>query len=77
MSLQGTVCMKFTPKQYMKLYECGLLYFDYNKLNTTTKVLESVVNIVQQEWLPFLDFKKITSTLKEQPPHSDCIATVN
>ena len=34
MSLQGTVCVKFTPKQYMKLYECGLLYFDYINLAT-------------------------------------------
>ena len=72
MSLQDTVCMKFTPKQYMKLYECGLLYFDYNKLNVTEKVLESLVNIVQLEWLPFWKFKKITSTLKEQPDHNNC-----
>ena len=42
MSLQGTVCMKFTPKQYMKLYECGLLYFNYNKLSTSASVIQSL-----------------------------------
>ena len=42
MSLQGTVCVKFTPKQYMKIYECGLLYFNYNKLMTNTSVIKSL-----------------------------------
>ena len=42
MSLQGTVCVKFTPKQYMKLYECGLLYFNYTKLMTNASVIKSL-----------------------------------
>ena len=36
------MCMKFTPKQYMKLYECGLLYFNYNKLMTNASVTKSL-----------------------------------
>ena len=51
MSLQSTVCVKFTPKQYMKLYECGLLYFDNKKLDTTAAVLTSLVNNTLIKWL--------------------------
>ena len=70
MSLQGTVCVKFTPKQYMKLYECGLLYYDSNKLNTDVNVLGSLVKIALPDWTQVHGFRKITSTLKGKEVHN-------
>ena len=71
MSLQGTVCVKFTPKQYMKLYECGLLYFNSTNLNTDSNVLGSLAEIVR-EWLHKYKFKYNTSTLQPAPFHDEC-----
>ena len=49
-SLQGTRCVKFTPKQYIQLYNCGLLYADDVNLNTTSDVIESFVNGTARTW---------------------------
>ena len=74
MSLQGTVCVKFTPKQYMKLYECGLLYYNYNKLNTTASVVQSLVDTVQSTWLGSRGFTNTTTNGPSRglPNHKDC-----
>ena len=72
MSLQGTVCVKFTPKQYMKLYECGLLYLNSTNLNTDANVLGSLVEIALRQWLHIDTFKEITSALQPAPFHSEC-----
>ena len=47
MSLQGTVCVKFSPKQYMKLYECGLLYAHNKPLSSNKAVLTSVESVLK------------------------------
>ena len=51
MSLQGTVCVKFTPKQYMKLYECGLLYANNETLSTSEAILTSLLHSGATKWL--------------------------
>ena len=71
MSLQGTVCIKFSPKQYMKLYECNLLYFDNNQLTTNATVLTSMVSNVFEKWLDVTTkgFEKTISGITGTPEH--------
>ena len=73
MSLQGTVCVKFTPKQYMKLYECGLLYFNYNKLMTNASVIQSLSGTL----MTLTHFRGFPNTITNyqsttSPPHESC-----
>ena len=67
MSLQGTVCIKFSPKQYMKLYEC-------NQLTTNAKVLTSMVDNVFKKWLNAATegFLKTISGITWQPKQELC-----
>ena len=51
MSLQGTVCVKFTPKHYMELYKCGLLYANNEPIRTSEAVLISLHNNALKTWL--------------------------
>jgi len=51
MSLQGTVCVKFTPKHYMELYECGLLYANNKPIRTSEAVLISLFSNALKSWL--------------------------
>ena len=69
-SLQGAVCVKFTPKQYMKLYDCGLLYFNGTKLNTDAAVIKSLSD-TKEILLTDLGFKS-TTTSSVIPIHSHC-----
>ena len=74
MSLQGTVCVKFTPKQYMKLYECGLLYFNYTKLITNASVIQSLsstlMTMTHRDGFP--NTSTITTNLIDLPPKGSC-----
>ena len=72
MSLQGTVCIQFSPKQYMKLYECNLLYVDDSQLTTDAKVLTSMVYNVFKKWFIFGGFEKTISGITGTPTHN-CI----
>ena len=71
MSLQGAVCVKFTPKQYMKLYECGLLYFNYTKLMTNASVTISLsgtlMTMIHRDGFP--NTSTITTNLMDLPMH--------
>ena len=65
------MCVKFTPKQYMKLYESGLLYANNEPLSTSEAVLISLVHDqAAKKWLATKD--SITTTLTEPPNPSDC-----
>ena len=68
-SLQDTVCVKFTPKQYLKLYECGLLYCNGTKLNTDAAVIKSLKDDLKT-WLDDIGFGN-TTTNGGIPEH-DC-----
>ena len=73
-SLQGTTCMKFTPKQYKLLYECGLLYANNKCLTTSEAVLTSLVESALKTWLSARTFKNtITTVPAEFPNRNDCI----
>ena len=73
-SLQGTVCVKFTPKQYKLLYECGLLYANNEPLTTSEAVLTSLVKSALKTWLSAATFKNtITTVPAEFPNRNDCI----
>ena len=78
MSLQGTVCVKFTPKQYMKLYECGLLYANNETLSTSEAILTSLVEGALRTWLFATGFRNTVTTVPTEPPNrNDCITLVN
>ena len=73
MSLQGTVCVKFTPKQYMKLYECGLLFANNEPLRTSEAVLTSLVGHsggALKKWLATEN--SINKPLTGSPNRNDC-----
>ena len=67
------VCVKFTPRQYIKLYECGLLYVDNTALNTTGALLQSLWKAAQQ-WLvnDEFNFHKVLTVPRNTPNHSSC-----
>lgn len=73
-SLQGTTCVKFTPKQYKSLYECGLLYANNEPLSTSEAVLTSLVESALKTWLSAATFNDtITTVPAELPNQNDCI----
>ena len=73
-SLQGTVCVKFTPKQYKLLYECGLLYANNKRLITREAVLTSLIRAAR-EWLRIKDSLTISENTHTKTPNpNDCIS---
>ena len=54
------MCVKFTAIQYLKLYECGLLYCNGIKLNTDAAVIKSLKNDLKT-WLDDVGFKNTTT----------------
>ena len=69
-SLQDTMCVKFTPKQYLKSYECGLLYCNGTELNTDAAVIKSMKDDLKT-WLTDVGFKS-TITNGGKPKHGIC-----
>ena len=77
MSLQSTVCVKFTPRQYMKLYECNLLYVNNTRINTSKALLTSLVDEAAGKWIK-TGFGNLTTAVtfprdKELNYDDDCI----
>ena len=74
MSLQGTVCVKFSTKQYIRLYKCGLLYANDKLLSTTKTILTSLVESALRTWLFVGGFEDtLTIVPTELPDPNDCI----
>ena len=70
--IQNTMCVEFTPRQYMKLYECDLLYYNNTKLDTNASVIQSLVNTTRGKWLSYANNGFDYTTTKGITPYHNC-----
>ena len=73
--IQGTVCVKFTPKQYMVLYEQGLLYVNDTPLSTNRAVLTSLIWGALRAWISLGGIRNAITTYNGLLNPSDCVAS--